>query len=93
MITELINSKSSSASRIRSSFTGAQRLVLLLIRLQTGDPISPTKYARETGVKRQTVYYQLDMLSACGVPVVNPAYGKWTLLEFVTEDKDYDYDL
>lgn len=68
--------------RKNSDKTGAQRLVLLYIRLLTGKPIRPTEYARESGVRRQTVYYQLAMLSQIGVPVVNPIYGRWTLSSF-----------
>jgi predicted DNA-binding transcriptional regulator YafY len=73
-----------------SPYTGAQRLVKLYERLLTGEPMNPTDYARSTGVKRQTVYYQLTMLSACGIPVINLSYGKWTLLEFA--DKGYKND-
>lgn len=68
-------------------WTGAQRLVKLYERLLTGIPIKPTEYARETGVARQTVYWQLNMLSSCGIPVVNVAYGKWTLLSFADRMK------
>lgn len=71
-------------------FTGAQRLVKLYERLLSGTPVSPSEYARETGVKRQTVYYQLEMLSQCGIPVVNSGYGQWTLLDF--EEKVAKYD-
>lgn len=66
----------------RQRYTGAQRLVMLYERLLTGKPIRPTEYAREVGLSRSTVYYQLNMLSACGIPVVNVAYGRWTLLPF-----------
>lgn len=67
----------------RQRLTGAQRLVMLYERLLSGKPIRPTEYAREVGLTRSTVYYQLNMLSACGIPVVNVSYGKWTLLQFV----------
>jgi predicted DNA-binding transcriptional regulator YafY len=69
-------------ARANNPYTGAQRLVKLYERLQTGQPLRPVEYAQEMGVRRQTVYYQLAMLSSCGIPVVNCGYGTWTLEEF-----------
>lgn len=68
--------------------TAAQKLVALYQDLVRGNDISPTKYAKQSGVKRQTIYRQLDMLSQAGYPVTNIGDHGWTLLEYV----EYLYD-
>jgi predicted DNA-binding transcriptional regulator YafY len=64
-------------------FTGAQRLVKLYMYLSEGVVIRPTEYARKMGIARQTVYHQLESLSAMGVPITKVNTGQWTLLQFV----------
>jgi predicted DNA-binding transcriptional regulator YafY len=68
--------------------TAAQRLVTLYQDLVRGKDISPTAYAKENGVKRQTVYRQLDLLSQAGFPVTNMGNKGWTLMEYM----EYLYD-
>lgn len=59
--------------------TTAQRLVVLYRDMERGQLISPTAYARKAGVRRNTIYRQLDLLSQAGLPVVNTKLG-WKLL-------------
>lgn len=69
-----------------SDLTGGQRLVRLYMALSEGTIIRPTQYARETNVTRQTVYYQLQLLSGMGIPVVNVNKGQYTLLKYVKDE-------
>jgi hypothetical protein len=70
------------ATSHKNNLTGAQRLVMLYMKLLTGIPINPTIYAKEMGLQRGSIYYQLDLLSGMNIPVVNCSYGQWTLLQF-----------
>lgn len=67
--------------------TPAQQLVELYRDLVRGYDISPTKYAKQNGIRRQTVYRQFDLLSQVGIPVTNAGKG-WTLMEYM----EYMYD-
>lgn len=58
------------------------QIVNLYRTLVRGELVSPTKYAKRVGTHRQTVYYQLDLLSGSGIDVINLREG-WTLLEYV----------
>lgn len=68
--------------------TAAQKLVSLYQDLVRGYDISPTTYAKKSGVKRQTVYRQFDLLSQAGIPVTNIGDRGWTLMEYL----EYLYD-
>lgn len=69
-----------------SDLTCSQRLVKMYMALIEGKVIRPTAYAKEMGVTRQTVYYQLNLLSDMGIPVVNVEKGRYTLLKFVENE-------
>jgi len=68
--------------------TAAQRLVSLYQDLVRGNEVSPTKYAKSSGVRRQTIYRQFDLLSQAGIPVTNFGDRGWTLMDYV----EYLYD-
>lgn len=67
-------------------YTASQRLVLLFNRLLSGQPLLIKEYTLEMGTSRQNVYYQLKLLSQCGIDVTNPIPGEWTLLRFAKDN-------
>lgn len=66
-------------------YTASQRLVLLFERLLSGQPLLIKEYALEMETSRQNVYYQLKLLSQCGIDITNPIPGEWTLLRFAKD--------
>lgn len=63
-----------------SFLTGSQRLVFLFRYLTEAKTIRPSEYAKENGIRRQTVYYQLKSLQKMGFIVENVEHGIWELL-------------
>lgn len=51
--------------------------------------MAPAEYAKEHGIKRQTVYYQLKLLKQMGIPIVNTEYGEWSLGEWSDVTLDF----
>lgn len=66
-------------------YTASQRLVLLFERLLSGRILYIKEYALEMETSRQNVYYQLKLLSQCGIDITNPIPGEWTLLRFAKD--------
>jgi hypothetical protein len=58
-------------------YTGSQRLCLLFKYLFEGFVLFPVEYAKDRGLTRQAIYYELKMLRNLGLPVVNSDYGEW----------------
>jgi predicted DNA-binding transcriptional regulator YafY len=61
--------------------TGSRRLMTLYRELLLGNTISATDYAKRHGIRRQTVYHQLDLLSQAGIPIANTEEGQWKLIQ------------